>query len=73
MHEQQVIENILQYKFRDSVLLDEAITANGAGQSISRANARKHGNKALALIGDALLRLVLVDDGVKQGNTLGEL
>lgn len=72
MHDKTVIEDILQYQFRNPVLLNEALTADGAGQSRSRSNARKHGNKGLAMIGDAILRLVLVDDGVRQGNSLGE-
>jgi ribonuclease-3 len=67
------LETILQYEFRDSSLLDEALVAAGAGTSKSPDNARQHGNKALALIGDALLRLVIVDDGILAGASTGKL
>lgn len=72
MARQQVIENILQYRFRNSALLDEALTADGCGPSKSRENARAHGHRGLALIGDALLDLILIDDGICQGNSLGK-
>ena len=64
------IESILQYK--DRALLDEALLASGAGPSQSRNDARRHGNKGLALIEDALLRLVIVDDGITEGASTGK-
>ncbi|KAM4055262.1 ribonuclease III domain-containing protein [Hirsutella rhossiliensis] len=63
------IENILQYQFQDARLLEEALTAADAAPSKPPNNVRKNGNKALALIGDALLRLVVVDDGIAEGAT----
>jgi ribonuclease III len=65
------VEWALNYKFHDQKLLQEALIAAGAG-AVSPVNARKHGNKGLALIGDAILRLVLVDDGVLTGKSTGE-
>lgn len=67
------IESILQYEFRDHALLDEALVASGARPSTSRNDARKHGNKCLALIGDTLLRLVIVDDGIIGGASTGKI
>jgi len=65
------IESILGYEFRDHALLDEALLASGAGPSKSPDDTRKHGNKGLALIGDAVLRLVIVDDGIIEGASTG--
>lgn len=72
MKKKDYIETTLNYRFRDRKLLQEALIAAGAGLR-SRANARKHGNKGLALIGDAILRLVLVDDGILTGKSTGKL
>jgi ribonuclease-3 len=66
--ENDQVERALNYKFHDQKLLQEALIAAGAGAE-SPVNARKHGNKGLALIGDAILRLVLVDDGVLTGKS----
>jgi ribonuclease-3 len=61
------LQKMLHYDFKDKRILEEALTA--AGQTPSRAgmNTRGHGNKALAQVGDALLRLVVVDDAVEAG------
>ena len=72
MTTREEVERILQYKFRDHTLLDEALVASGAGPSRSPNDARRHGNKGLALIGDALLRLVIVDDGIIEGASTGK-
>ena len=55
------VQEILNRRFDDLALIDEALVADGAHEK-ARDNAREHGNKGLALIGDALLRLVIVDD-----------
>lgn len=65
------IEHALQYKFKDPALLEEALVAAGAGPKKAK-TAREKGNKVLALIGDALLRLVLVDDSVVAGQAPGK-
>ncbi|KID86976.1 Ribonuclease III [Metarhizium guizhouense ARSEF 977] len=62
------VEQTLQYNFKDPALLDEALVAAGAGPKKAK-TARNKGNKVLALVGDALLRLVLVDDSVVAGQT----
>lgn len=71
MSPNQEIEYVLQYHFQDHKLLDEALVAAGAGTSAKQSG--KHGKKALALIGDAILRLVLVDDGVLEDKSTGTL
>lgn len=63
------IENILQYHFKDPALLNEALQADGSTPSLSKENPRKHGNKALAMIGDAVLRPVVIDDSIVGGKT----
>lgn len=72
MARNQVVEDILNYTFQDETLLNEAFIAEGAGVSRSRQNARQHGHKALAMIGDCLLRLVIVDDSILAGSTRGK-
>ncbi|KAH7312768.1 hypothetical protein B0I35DRAFT_437708 [Stachybotrys elegans] len=71
MADHQEIEEILQYHFEHPDLLEEAITAPGIYRREYLNYTGAHGNKSLALIGDALLRLVLVDDGVKEGLSTG--
>lgn len=73
MKERKELEAILQYEFRDPSILEEALLADGAEPAISPTDANKHGNKRLALIGDALLRLVLVDDSIIGGGSTGML
>lgn len=63
------IENILQYHFKDPALLNEALQADGSTPSLSKENPRKHGNKALAMIGDAVLRVVVIDHNIVGGKT----
>ena len=63
------IQNLMQYKFRDHKLLDEALTAAGQDPTTERRNTRGNSNKALALIGDAVLRLILIDDAVRSGSS----
>lgn len=64
------VENILQYHFKDPALLKEALQADGSTPSLFREDPRKHGNKALAMIGDAILRLVVVNNGIDGGKPL---
>lgn len=55
----QAVEGIIGYRFVDETLLREALQAAGYSYPID-------GNKNLALVGDAALRLVLVSDGYKR-------
>ena len=54
----------IDYQFRDTSLLWEALQAAGSGASIigGMIVARGDGNKKLALIGDAVLKLVVMCD-----------
>lgn len=54
------LQEILGYRFANPWLLDEATLTRGGGSSVTPQNA--HGNKPLALVGDALIRL---DVGVR--------
>ncbi|KAK1243570.1 hypothetical protein MKX08_001708 [Trichoderma sp. CBMAI-0020] len=64
------IESILHYHFKDPALLEEALQAAAVSTpSTSQQDPRKHGNKALAMIGDAVLKLVVVDDGIVGGKS----
>lgn len=60
------VEKILGYKFTDTLLIQEALQLAGF-----RPNS--DGNKNLALVGDAVLRLVLVMDGYDRGQRRGKL
>ncbi|CAI6023409.1 unnamed protein product [Clonostachys chloroleuca] len=72
MRVQQVMERIIQRKFRNPKLLEEALIAAGADEEAPMNNKKRQGNKRLALIGDAVLRLTLVDDGILLGKTTGQ-
>ncbi|KAH7117487.1 ribonuclease III domain-containing protein [Dactylonectria macrodidyma] len=63
------VERIIQYDFKDHALLEEALSAAGASLSVPMNDIERQGNKRLALVGDALLRLVIVDDGIVAGKT----
>ena len=54
------LQEILGYRFYNPLLLDEATLTRGGGPFVTPQNA--HGNKPLALVGDALIRL---DVGVR--------
>ncbi|KAG7403843.1 hypothetical protein Forpe1208_v016300 [Fusarium oxysporum f. sp. rapae] len=63
---------ILQYEFRDPSILEEALLADGAEPANSATDTKKHGNKRLALSGDALLCLFLVIDSIIGGASTAE-
>ena len=58
----EAVESLIQYKFKNTALLLEALYVNGPG------NAKHDGNKRLAVIGDSVLSLSLAEDWYK-GNT----
>lgn len=51
---QQAVENIIDHHFTGPGLIEEAMQAAGASD--------REGNKRLALVGDAVLRLVILDE-----------
>lgn len=62
----------LHYSFKDASLLEEALTAAGAAVSSSEMDEPVSGNKRLALIGDAVLRLSVLDDWYPCGSSTGK-
>lgn len=66
------VENIIGYSFSDPLILWEALQAAGA----SRAAGSRHfpdGNKRLAVLGDAILKLVLVSDWYVSADARGKI
>ena len=66
------IENTIKYRFSDRKLLDEATLAAGASVSGKDIAGNAHGNKPLALIGDALIRLDVAHRSYIQGVGTGQ-
>ncbi|RYO94142.1 hypothetical protein DL764_007892 [Monosporascus ibericus] len=62
----------ISYYFKNEKLLDEAFLAAGASVSNVRVEGNEQGNKGLALIGDALIRLAIVDQGYVGGARTGK-
>lgn len=56
------LQDILGYRFSNPLLLDEATLTRGGGPTQTVTPQNTHGNKPLALVGDALIRL---DVGVR--------
>lgn len=61
------VQNILQYIFEDQQLLWLALQAAGSGIGPT------DGNKKLAMIGDAVMKLVILDDLYSDANPRGRL
>ena len=66
------IDDIINYRYRSEKQRSEVILAAGASVSDVNIDGIAKGNKALALIGDALIRLVIVDQGYAEGAHPGE-
>jgi ribonuclease-3 len=66
------VDDIINYHFRNEELRYEATLAAGASVSDVNIHGPVQGNKDLALIGDALIRLVIDDQGYAEGATTGE-
>ncbi|KAJ8610565.1 hypothetical protein MRB53_038470 [Persea americana] len=58
----QEIESQIHYQFTDKQLLHQALTASGAEDFDTIHSNQQRDCKDLALVGDALLRLIIVDD-----------
>ena len=58
-----IIRENIAYEFRDSGLLEEALTTPGAFNLGERQTkeVKRYGHKRLALMGDALIRLLIID------------
>ncbi|PSN58933.1 ribonuclease III [Corynespora cassiicola Philippines] len=63
----QSLQDKLGYHFINSNLLDEAFIAAGASVSRTDIEGPVQGNKRLALVGDAVLRLCVLDEWYPEG------
>ena len=61
------VQSILSYQFNNRELLLEAIKASGSGLNLGHNRSALEGNKRLAQVGDAVLRLVLFDEWYSSG------
>jgi len=67
------IEDTIKYRFADRKLLDEATLAAGASVARKDIAGNAKGNKSLALIGDALIRLDVAHRSYTEGVVPGKL
>jgi ribonuclease-3 len=65
------IQDRVDYHFHDSTLLREAFLASGAPISSVDIEGPVKGNKRLALVGDAVLRLAVLDGWFESGTSTG--
>jgi ribonuclease-3 len=65
------IQDNIHYCFHDSTLLREALLAAGAAESRPDVNGPQKGNKRLALVGDAALRLAVLDEWFQDDASTG--
>ncbi|KAK0736727.1 hypothetical protein B0T21DRAFT_288200, partial [Apiosordaria backusii] len=66
------VDDIIKYRFRSEKLRNKATLAAGAPVSDVNVDGNKQGNKDLALVGDALIRLAIVDQGYAEGARTGK-
>ena len=66
-------EAIIDYRFNDESLLWEALQSMGSGASQIRNREMSEGNKRLAVVGDAILRLVVVEEWYRTAGLRGVL
>ncbi|KAH7084239.1 ribonuclease III domain-containing protein [Paraphoma chrysanthemicola] len=66
------IQDQVDYHFHDSALLREAFLASGAPISSVDVEGPVKGNKRLALVGDAVLRLAVLDEWFESGTNTAE-
>ncbi|EAT90239.1 hypothetical protein HBI56_046690 [Parastagonospora nodorum] len=66
------IQDCVDYHFHDSTLLKEAFLASGAPISNKDIEGPVKGNKRLALVGDAVLRLAVLDEWFESGTSTAE-
>ena len=66
------VQNIIAYTFRDASILWEALQAPGAVPYGTQGRNFSNGNKRLALLGDAILKTVLLERWYATSDTIGE-
>ena len=67
----QGVENIIGYNFNDPLILWEALQPAGSGVISAGSRLFLDGNKRLAMLGDAVLHVALVDDWYGGAGTRG--
>jgi ribonuclease-3 len=65
----KALEDKIQYHFTNRALLQEALLTSGNDHQCNAVEVGKPANKRLALLGDAVLRLAIVDHWWEQGDT----
>jgi ribonuclease-3 len=65
-------EEVIGYHFNNPTLLEEALQAAGAAASNPHTKGDREGNKRLALLGDALLSMMLLDHWYDSGKDTGK-
>lgn len=73
MSDLESFQSRLHYSFKNAGLLEEAFLADGATESRHDVHGPKAGNKRLALIGDAVLRLSVLDEWFPGGGSTSKL
>jgi ribonuclease-3 len=63
----------INYQFHNCSLLEEAFLSAGASVSDTKVEGPKKGNKRLALVGDAALRLAVIDEWFRENSDPGKL
>ena len=58
----QGVENAIGYQFDDQAVLWEALQAAGSGVTSINGRPLTDGNKRLALLGDAIVNVALIED-----------
>ena len=65
------VQAILGYDFRNPQLLLEALKTAGSGFNLRQGSAGLDGNKRVAQVGSAILKLAILDDWYHSGATRG--
>jgi ribonuclease-3 len=72
MNNTAAIDDIIGYHFNREALRNEALLAAGASVSRKDVQGPVEGNKRLALVGDAVWKLVLLDGWYSQPSNIGK-
>ena len=67
------VENIINYNFNDPLILWEALQAAGSTSRSAGTRRFPDGNKRLAVLGDTILKLVLVQEWYDSADVRGVL
>ena len=67
----QTVEEIIDYSFNDNDIIWEALQAPGSIVTLIGTRRVPDGNKRLAILGDTILQLALIEDAYERGETRG--